>query len=163
MRTVCTFAKASKPVPILLSLMTTNSVRHLTDVQIFRRIFVPTVTPGQKTAALHALNAVNYKEINPASGLQMEYILGHCVGPSLGVFKSITANRCLQLCRDSKDCQWFTFHYEDSACTLTTECQFVDHTCKDTCVYGEATCQVTQQGEHDILTNGTYLKKIHPC
>ena len=65
---------------------------------------------------------------------------GFCIGVSLDLSLQDSANNCLEAYQAEPDCQYFSFNAGDSACTLSSDCQWVDETCKE-CVYGQRGCE----------------------
>ena len=69
----------------------------------------------------------------------INFLVGRCLGPNIGIYVSEDADECLLQCQSSSSCQWFTFNPADNVCSLTTECDWNDETCPD-CVYGSRYC-----------------------
>ena len=74
---------------------------------------------------------------------------GFCIGVSLDLSLQDSANKCLEACQDEPECQFFSFNAGDSACTLSSDCQWVDETCKD-CVHGQRACDMEGDSESNI-------------
>ena len=66
----------------------------------------------------------------------------------MGAIKTATAEDCLRLCKQTADCEWFTFHRTDGVCSLTADCKWVDETCGEDCVYGPRSCTAEKEGRN---------------
>ena len=88
---------------------------------------------------------------------------GQCLGPVLGTEFEENPNDCLDLCQSTDGCEWFSYHTDDSACILTTECQFVDETCIGTCFYGDKACEPKPLGRFKLkmINNMINIVKIY--
>ena len=69
-----------------------------------------------------------------------KFYSGSCLGPFIDDVLVEDSNQCRDACQANDLCQWWTFHQDDSFCTLVTECTIKDETCTD-CEFGFKTCQ----------------------
>ncbi len=70
-------------------------------------------------------------------------IQGECNGKVVHEHDSVnTIEDCINLCKNTSNCNWFTFHTELSLCSLFETCFDVDTSC-ETCISGENTCRNT--------------------
>ena len=53
---------------------------------------------------------------------------------------------CHQDCQSTDGCKWFTLFKTTSICLLMADCKAINETCSE-CVYGEACCNVEEEGE----------------
>ncbi len=61
---------------------------------------------------------------------------GSCIGTSIGALAGVTdPYECLQLCKDTSDCAWFTSSPETEICMLLATCTLDTDSCPD-CVSG---------------------------
>ena len=70
---------------------------------------------------------------------------------------STDALECQELCQETADCEWFTFHATDNVCLLTEDCQWLDTTCEGTCVHGPRKCDPYGEESWIEFMNGALL------
>ena len=92
-----------------------------------------------------ALNQVRQNPTLKNKPFWNQNCLGYCLGSNVGVTGAYSAETCLSQCNANPDCVWFTFHSTDKVCSLTSDCQWVDDTCGDTCVHGRKGCKPTEE------------------
>jgi len=70
-------------------------------------------------------------------------IQGECNGKIAHEYDSVnTTEDCIKLCKNTSNCNWFTFHKDVLLCNLFETCFDVDTSC-ETCISGENTCRNT--------------------
>jgi hypothetical protein len=79
------------------------------------------------------------------------WIQGQCEGNLLETEPMSTKEECLQLCKSTKGCNWFTFNNLSDAnsasyCILLHDCPRLDETCSS-CISGERRCQQEANGK----------------
>jgi hypothetical protein len=81
------------------------------------------------------------------------WIQGRCLGNLLGLEPVSTKEECLELCKSTKGCNWFTIKDMGSFsyCTILHDCPKLDENCSN-CISGERRCQQE--------TNGKNLKNL---
>jgi len=75
------------------------------------------------------------------------WIQGECVGTIDHFEKTESKEDCLNLCKTTLGCRWFTFWEPSSPCFLFKNCPTFDDSC-DNCVSGESRCQVKPKGKY---------------
>ena len=60
----------------------------------------------------------------------------------MDVSETASPEDCLLKCKSNPLCEWFTYNYADRACSLTSDCLFVDETSGEECVRGLKSCQI---------------------
>ena len=84
---------------------------------------------------------------------------GECIGLFLHVEVGISSpEECLQICKETKGCKWFTHDQSLSSCLLMADCNKLDETCTD-CISGESSCKGQDCSScKDFMTQlGSYL------
>ena len=56
---------------------------------------------------------------------------------------------CLQLCRDSPSCLWYTYSEVDRVCLLFEDCPLIDYDNCKTCLSGQRQCG-NRKGEQAV-------------
>ena len=72
---------------------------------------------------------------------------GECQGNELYFVTSPTKEDCLEECKNTFNCTWFTYRSSEShesICHLFTDCPTIDETC-ETCISGERRCEAGEQ------------------
>ena len=70
------------------------------------------------------------------------FIPGECTSSALvGAEPAVDVNNCLQLCKDSPDCAWFTFVPYAMFCELFSECAVLSIDNCANCISGEKVCE----------------------
>ena len=66
-------------------------------------------------------------------------LIGQCQGNTLlpGFFSS--KSDCIQFCKDTTDCEWYSYDFQDNFCLTLTNCTSLDDCA--TCVSGEVSCE----------------------
>ena len=68
------------------------------------------------------------------------WVRGECEGTIDRVDEVETLEECLDLCKQSTTCRWFTFYEPSSPCILMKDCTTIDESCTS-CISGEKRCQ----------------------
>ena len=70
------------------------------------------------------------------------FIPGECTSSALvGAEPAVDVNNCLQLCKDSSDCAWFTFVPYAMFCELFSECAVLSIDNCASCISGQKVCE----------------------
>jgi hypothetical protein len=70
-------------------------------------------------------------------------IKGQCQGNVISIEASPSKDECLQQCKDTEGCKWFTFlakNEKKDSCILYRNCPTIDESCSN-CISGESRCQ----------------------
>jgi len=70
-------------------------------------------------------------------------IQGQCQGNVISIEASSSKDECLQQCKDTEGCKWFTFLAKNEAkdsCILYRDCTTIDESCSN-CISGESRCK----------------------
>ena len=77
-------------------------------------------------------------------------IVGECIGDFMHAVEEIPSKEdCLNICKDTKHCKWFTYTKSLSTCLLMASCQTLDETCQD-CTSGEYRCLEEPDGKMSV-------------
>ena len=73
---------------------------------------------------------------------QQCFVPGECTNSALvNALPAVDVNNCLQLCKNTSDCAWFTFVSYANFCELFSECnELAVDNCAD-CISGEKECE----------------------
>ena len=75
------------------------------------------------------------------------WIKGECLGTEVQFLSTQTKEECLEACKNTLACAWFTFRSfksQEPICQLFSDCSSLDETC-ETCISGERRCEVEDQ------------------
>ena len=88
---------------------------------------------------------------------------GFCVGSYVDGPDVLDANACLNACKSTPDCSWFSFDEFDARCLLSRDCLGMDPSCANSgCVYGQAQCDPLAVNTYTVGTN-VNLTRVIPC
>ena len=95
------------------------------------------------------------------------WIQGQCEGNMISTLPASTQQDCLQLCKETNKCRWFTFIEKNDAgdfCILYHDCPIIDESCS-ACISGETRCEEDLSTTTSISTtagdsSGKIRKKI---
>ena len=83
-------------------------------------------------------------------------ILGACIGTEIKFEENVpTKENCLDICKATEGCRWFTYLQLHSFCMLMADCKTLDETCTE-CISGESKCEQTTDGK-----NFEFLKELN--
>ena len=71
------------------------------------------------------------------------WIQGQCEGNMIYTVQASTQQECLQLCKETNQCRWFTFLEKNDAgdfCILYQDCPALDESCS-ACISAESRCE----------------------
>jgi hypothetical protein len=79
------------------------------------------------------------------------FVVGECTGaPSVGFSIEDNVSDCLNYCKETGNCNYFTYSTEDDICFLMEDCDLISNGECSSCVSGDVTCPDTvcnAQGE----------------
>ena len=80
------------------------------------------------------------------------WVQGQCQGNLLQTIPAATQEECLDQCKATQGCKWFTFGDDPAPfCLLFHDCPILDETCSS-CISGEGRCQVYDGGKGLLVT-----------
>jgi len=71
---------------------------------------------------------------------------GQCDGHFLGSEVTSDISDCIYFCRETKDCEWFTWNQEKEICVALSDCPYLDESKPDT-ISGQRDCSVYTCGQ----------------
>ena len=79
---------------------------------------------------------------------------GLCTGISLGSLVATSENECLDVCKATAQCQWYSYDSTLQFCQLTETCDAVETCSSDTCTHGQKECSANGS----FLENSEYIQ-----